>query len=454
MQGRNIARNRGGADKVKRSLLLFLVLALAATAICVAACGDETTTTTVPSTGPTVTTGTGDTTATTDAGVAKSVLANPQGYPADPAATPVTGGTMKMILGMTLGNFGAPWDNMPGPNAYVARAVCEGLVGIGPDGSRVPQLATKWETDAAAKTYTFTLREGVKFQDGTDFNADAVKWNLEKSEEMGVGALQNMASCEVVDAKTVVVTLTNWDSILLESMEDAVMMVSPAAYDLYGDDIKTHPVGTGPFMFKDFAPDVSIDLVANPDYWQEGLPYLDGIRVEMVTDPTVRFAAFMNGECDYLEGVSGAQVKEAEGQGYTSLFMVSGIMGITWDSTSADSPFSDLKVRQAIAMAAPYDIIIDAAFDGMYGTTNQFAAKIDDKELQGYDSSIKGYSYDEAAALALLDGSRVWSRKAPRSDSHLSNEPRERRPVHGNTGGLGQGRRQHHAERSGQRRLG
>ena len=310
---------------------------------------------------------------------------------------------MKMILGMTLSNFGAPWDHMPGPNAYVCRAVNEGLVTIDSSGNRAPCLATEWKTDAAAKTYTFTLRQGVKFQDGTDFNAAAVKWNLEKGQSAGVGALKNLASVEATDDYTVVVTLTNWDPIFLESLGDSGMQVSPAAYEKYGDELKTHPVGTGPFMFKDFVPDVSIDLVANPDYWQEGLPYLDGIHVDMVTDATVRFAAFMNGECDYLEGASGAQVKEAQEAGYQSLFMVSGVMGITWDSTSADSPFKDQRVRQAIAMAAPYDVIIEQVFSGMYPTTNQLAAKIDDKELQAYDPSIKGYKYDEAAALALLE---------------------------------------------------
>jgi peptide/nickel transport system substrate-binding protein len=415
---------------MKKSLILLLVfamMAVAAVAVVAVACGDE---------------GTGG----GGAAGGKSVIKNPQGYPADPSATPVAGGTMKMILGMTLGNFGAPWDNMPGPNAYVCRAVCEPLVTIAPDGTRAPCLATEWKTDATAKTYTFTLREGVKFQDGTDFDATAVKWNLEKSQSAGVGPLQNVVSVEAVDAKTVVVTLTNWDPILLESMEEAVYMVSPKAYETYGDDIKTHPVGTGPFVFSDFVPDVSIDLVANPDYWQEGLPYLDGIRVEMVTDPTVRFAAFMNGECDYLEGVSGAQVKQAEAEGYQSLFMISGIMGMTWDSTSADSPFSKLEVRQAIAMAADYKNIVDAAFDGMYQTTNQFAAKIDDKELQGYDSSIKGYAYDEAAALQKLTAAGYGLANPINCTLTYQSNPEP--------GGLGQGRYQHHAERPGQRRLG
>jgi len=244
--------------------------------------------------------------------------------------------------------------------------------------------------------------EGVKFQDGTDFNAEAVKWNLEKAQAEGVGSLQNVTSVEATDDYTVVITLSVWDEILLEELGDNGMMVSPAAYDEYGDDIATHPVGTGPFMFSAFSPDISIDLVANPDYWQAGLPYLDGIHIDMVLDSDVRFGSFMAGDCDYLEGASGAQVAQAEAEGYQSLFMVSGIMGITWDSTSADSPFSDQNVREAIAMAAPYSTIIDDAFSQMYPTTNQLAAKIDGRALQAWNDDIVGYSYDEAAALQML----------------------------------------------------
>ncbi len=121
---------------MKRSLLVLLVLAMLA--VIVAGCGEETATTTSAGGGT-------ETTAATTAGVAKSVLVNPQGYPADPAATPEAGGTMKMILGMTLGNFGAPWDHMPGPNAYVCRAVNEGLVAIGPDGTRAAAVGDRVE---------------------------------------------------------------------------------------------------------------------------------------------------------------------------------------------------------------------------------------------------------------------------------------------------------------------
>ncbi len=375
---------------MKKSLVLLLVLAMMAVAAVAVACGEETTDGDTGGGGAT-----GD--------VAMSVLENPQGLPADPSMTPQTGGTAKWILGMNLGNFGAPWGHMPGPNEYVARACCEPLATMDSDGNRAPCLATDWTTDADAMTYTFTLREGVKFHDGTDFNADAVVWNLEKSQSEGVPAMQNVASVEATDASTVVVTLTAWNPILLDELGSSLMMVSPAAYDVYGEDIATNPVGTGPFMFDDFVPEVSIDLVANPDYWQEGLPYLDGIHVEMVLDKTISYAAFEAGDCDYLEGPTGAQVAQAKADGYEALFMVSGIMGITWDSTSADSPFSDQKVREAIGQAADYDEIINTAFDGAFLTTHQLAAEVAGTAGMGYDSSIKGYTYDEAAALALLD---------------------------------------------------
>jgi ABC-type transport system substrate-binding protein len=369
---------------MKRGLLL--ILALAVLMAVVAGCGGTTT----------------DTTGAAGA-VGKSALQNPQGMTSG-GADIQRGGTFKAIVGMTLSNFGAPWSHMPGPNLFFARAVCEMLTGQDADGKPAPQLATSWVLDPAKKTYALTLREGVKFQDDTPFNAEAVKWNLQKSIDAGIGFMTNIASIDVVDDYNVVLTLKQWDAILLEEMNDSPgMMVSPTAAKAMGDGIMTHPVGTGPFEFVSFTPDVSITLKAFDGYWQEGLPYLDGIEIQMVTDPTVRFAAFLNGECDWLEGIGADQVKEAETKGFGSAMMVSALMGLTWDSKSADSPFSDIRVRQAVAYAAPYQTVVEQVFANMYPYTNQFAGKVEGVgEMAGYDSSIKGYSYDEAKAKELM----------------------------------------------------
>jgi peptide/nickel transport system substrate-binding protein len=391
---------------MKRGLLSILVLAmvLAVVAGCGGTTNDTTATTATTVTGDTtVTTVTGDTTATTTAEIAKSVLPNPQGMPAA-GEVPQYGGTMKAIVGMTLSNIGAPWSHMPGPNLFFGRAVCEMLTGQDADGKPAPQLATSWVLDPEKKTYAFTLREGVKFQDDTPFNAEAVKWNLQKSIDAGVGYMTNIASIDVIDDYHVTLNLKQWDALLLEEMSDAPgMMVSPTAAQALGDGIMTHPVGTGPFEFVSFTPDVSIELKAFDGYWQEGLPYLDGIEIQMVTDPTVRFAAFLNGECDWLEGIGASQVKEAETKGFTSTMMVSALMGLTWDSKSPTSPFSDIRVRQAVAQAAPYQTIVEQVFEGMYPYTNQFAGNVEGVgEMAGFDPTIVGYTYDEAKAAALL----------------------------------------------------
>jgi peptide/nickel transport system substrate-binding protein len=388
---------------MKRGLVSILVLAIVLAVV--AGCGgttNDTTATTVTG-DTTATTATGGTTATTTAEIAKSVLPNPQGMPAA-GEVPQYGGTMKAIVGMTLSNIGAPWSHMPGPNLFFGRAVCEMLTGQDADGKPAPQLATSWVLDPEKKTYAFTLREGVKFQDDTPFNAEAVKWNLQKSIDAGVGYMANIASIDVIDDYHVTLNLKQWDALLLEEMSDGPgMMVSPTAAQQLGDGIMTHPVGTGPFEYVSFTPDVSIELKAFDGYWQEGLPYLDGIEIQMVTDPTVRFAAFLNGECDWLEGIGASQVKEAETKGFTSTMMVSAIMGLTWDSKSPTSPFSDIRVRQAVAQAAPYQTIVEQVFEGMYPYTNQFAGTVEGVgEMAAYDSTIAGYTYDEAKAAALL----------------------------------------------------
>ena len=116
----------------------------------------------------------------TTGAVPVSVLECPQGPPTA-GLVPQYGGTMKEIWGAHPSNIGAPWLLLSGPNKMLSRYAIENLNGVGPKGEMVPQLATSWKFDQANKTVTFTLRENVNFHDGTPFDAEAVKWNLDKS---------------------------------------------------------------------------------------------------------------------------------------------------------------------------------------------------------------------------------------------------------------------------------
>jgi peptide/nickel transport system substrate-binding protein len=331
-----------------------------------------------------------------------SVLIGPQGFPEDPSLKPEYGGTLiHLHTGEAPTNIGAPWAaGAMGRDRPLARFALEKLLGMGPDGELVPQLATAWETDANAKTITFTLRQGVKFHDGTDFNAEAAKWNLEKYKAGPNLELKKMTAVEVLDPYKIRLTFSEWDSSLIRSFESVTtgMMVSPTWCQAHTEaEAKLHPVGTGPFKFKEYITGTSLEYVRFDDYWQEGLPYLDGVLIKFVSDPVVRLTAFLNGEGDVIHEFTPAVAADLEAQGYAVTGRVVHLKGICAD-TGAGSALADINVRRAIAHAIPTATLIDDVFDGQYQATNQLALP----GWTAYDTSIEGYPYDPTQARALM----------------------------------------------------
>jgi len=331
-----------------------------------------------------------------------SVLIGPQGYPEDPSLRPEYGGTLiHLHTGEAPTNIGAPWAaGAMGRDRPLARFAIEKLLGMGPDGELVPQLATAWETNEAAMTMTFTLRQGVKFHDGTDFNAEAAKWNLEKIKAGPNLELKKMTAVEVLDPYKIRLTFSEWDSSLIRSFESVTtgMMVSPTWCQAHTDaEIKLHPVGTGPFQFKEYIPGTSLEYVRFDDYWQEGLPYLDGVLIKFVSDAVVRLTAFLNEEGDVIHEFTPAVAGQLRAEGYAITGRVVHIKGICAD-TGAGSVFADINVRRAIAHAIPTATLIADVFDGEYPGTNQLAFP----GWSAYDPSIEGYPYNPATARALM----------------------------------------------------
>ena len=243
----------------------------------------------------------------------------------------------------------------------------------------VPHLAEKWEADPASQTITYYLREGIKFHDGTDFNAEAVKWNLENFIEHRA-ELDDISEITVIDEYTLEVKLKTWNQRMLEEIP-FYSISSPTAYQEMGRDaVLMHPVGTGPFKFVEMSHDEYVKFERFEDYWQEGRPYLDGIEFILFADSTTASAAMKAGEIDIYFNVPAIYAHElSQLENITVQTNETGLgalmTGLIYDSANPDSPFANPKVRRAITHAIDRDAIVDALQYGFSFATTQWGSK-------------------------------------------------------------------------------
>lgn len=244
--------------------------------------------------------------------------------------------------------------------------VFEGLTRIGPNGEVLPDLADSWTISDDGKAYTFKLHTGVKFHDGTDFNADDVKFSLDRasadnSVNAQKGLFASIDTVEVVDPATVKITLKNPQSSFLYNMGwgDAVIVAPETA-----DTNKEKPVGTGPFKFQSWAKGSSITLIKSDTYW--GAPVaLDKAEFRIVTDAAAAVPALLSGDVQAFPFFDPDSVAQIQGD---PRFKV--VIGATEGETilsmnNKKSPFDKLQVRQAISFALDRKAIIDGASAGL-----------------------------------------------------------------------------------------
>ncbi|CTQ52105.1 Dipeptide-binding protein [Roseibium album] len=247
--------------------------------------------------------------------------------------------------------------------------VFEGLTRFGPDGSVNPGLAESWEISADGKTYTFHLRSGVKFHDGTDMTAEDVKFSLDRARDDDSANAQKalfagIENVEVVDPQTVKVTLSAPAGNFLFNMAwgDAVI-VAPESIE----NIKSNPVGTGAFKFSNWVQGDRIDLEKNTDYW--GTPAkLDKATFKFISDPTAAFASVMAEDVNAFVSFPAPENLPQFDADPRFQVLVGSTEGETILSTNNKlPPLDNLKVRKAIAHAIDRQAIIDGAMFG-YGT--------------------------------------------------------------------------------------
>jgi len=199
-----------------------------------------------------------------------------------------------------------------------------------------------------------TLQQGVKFHDGSDFNAKAVKFNLDAYITAKNSAAASWTSVEAVDDYTVRINLKEWRNTTMADI-GGILMASPTAYQTKGLDwIRWNPVGTGPFKFISYSRDVTLKLDKNTDYWQKGKPYLDKIEVDYIADFLTAQIAFKAGYLDIFSSENSKMSYDLKNEGYiygTQLPQCAGTLTLVPDSGTPNSPLGNKLVRQAIEYA-------------------------------------------------------------------------------------------------------
>ncbi len=264
-------------------------------------------------------------------------------------------------------------------------------------------LATSWAVAADGKSITFNLRKGVKFHDGTDFNAAAVKWNLDRYYAVfqKVSPTSQWNGIDVVDDYTVRINLKTFQNDIMNGLEaSAGMMVSPTAAQKTGiDGMKLNPVGTGPYAYKAFSRDVSLEYARFDGYWG-GKPYLDGIKFIYVADGTTAQLAFQSGVSDVVSTTTDAVTADLIKKGYILEKRPGPMMNLIPDSKHATSPFADIKVRQAISYALDRQGMANTLGYGLWEVVNQPNAAYQ----FGHIANVP-YTYDVAKAKQLIKDS-------------------------------------------------
>ncbi len=316
--------------------------------------------------------------------------------------TPKYGGTMRIYNQTSDGvSIGYPAKLIRNSNRFAAPAV-ETLFRSDKSGKPAPWLAAGYKNDVKNKAITITLKKGITFHDGTDFNAEAVKWNLEQCMSAKTPGTEKFQSIDVMDNYTVKINLREWDSTIISNLAMTIgLMISPAACKKNGAEwAANNPVGTGPFQFVSWEKGIRISYKKFPGYWIKGKPYLDKIEFVIVDDTNTQEMSFKAGEAELIDTMFPVDLPDLEKRGYNIVRgrPGSGAYGMVPDSANPTSPFSKLKVRQAAQHAIDTDAIIKGVFQGENEAANQYVSKTH----WGYNKNVAGYPYNPAKAKKLL----------------------------------------------------
>jgi len=378
-----------------KKALFIIVMAVIISTLIFSGCGEPATT---PTTSPTA-----------------SPTTSPTASPTPtPTAGPVYGGTCRVINASGVNIMGysleqSPWD------LFVLLCAVEKLVEYNDKQELVPMLAESYTFDDAAKTITVTMRQVIRFHDGSDCDADAIVWNYgEQVKNKRIGYLDQWQSIEIIDKYTFVIHYTgSYNNQLKVAWLWSPPMYSKMAFITAGGTIpensdiekskdwaRLNVSGTGPFKQGEFIRDVSLRMDRNDDYWG-GKPYLDHIMYYFIPDPVTATMKMQAGEADLYFGTAINDQLTLQEAGLTRIVGQPSIWCLYPNIKNPDSKWQNKDLREAVEYALDKEGIADA-----FGFGYAKAAKmVVPEDRWGYSGTWPGRSYDVDKAKALLQSS-------------------------------------------------
>ena len=297
-----------------------------------------------------------------------------------------------------------------------AAAIFDTLTYLDDKGGAQPKLALSWTHSDDFKTWTFKLRPGVKFHDGTPFNAEAVKANFDRQKDPA-----NKCRCafyiafihdvQAPDELTVVYNLNdpavNLPAILTIQSSNNVVQ-SPTAWKTKGDDYNRNPVGTGPYILKSWTAGDRMVLEKNPDYWNKGHPYLDRIVLKPLPDAQSRFASLQSGEADIVwdDEYDADNIQKAQKDPKMTVHTYVGSGAAVYAFNTKVAPFDDVRVRQALVMAIDRKKMSQAITNGLSTAGQQPLRRRLLGQVQGRRRAAQRYRKGQGADQGLRQAGR------------------------------------------------
>jgi ABC-type transport system substrate-binding protein len=317
------------------------------------------------------------------------------------AQQPVAGGALTFAAGADPDSLD-PQNTQSNPGEQVNRMMYDNLVRFNAKMQIEPALAQSWTQSGDGLTWTFKLRKGVRFHDGTPLDAKAVKYFFDRvlgDDKPFKASLYTpfVQGAQAVDDATVRVTLKQpFAAFLFRLAHSAGGIVSPAAHQKWGKDLTLHPVGTGPFKFVEWVKGDRVVLERNDAYWG-GRPHLDRVLVKTVREDSTRVLMLESGDADLIVNIPPEDIARLRKDARFSIESIPTARALFITVNAKKKPFDDVRVRQALNHAVNRDAIVKELYQGNAEPLPGIVAP-----LQNGYAKLSGYGHDPKKAKELL----------------------------------------------------